>query len=47
MMQRIWAVFLVFIVSSAAWAQQAVEISVVMRAINAQNWSEAARLARS
>ena len=47
MMQRIWAVFLVFIVSSAAWAQQAVDISPVMRAIQSQNWSEAARLSRS
>ncbi|WP_370228021.1 lytic transglycosylase domain-containing protein [Cognatishimia sp.] len=47
MIRRIWAVFLVFIVSSAALAQQAVDISPVMSAIRAQNWSEAARVARS
>jgi soluble lytic murein transglycosylase len=46
MMRRIWAVFLVFMLGSAAMAQQAHDISPVMRAIKAAQWSEAARLAR-
>ena len=47
MMRRIWAVLTVLLLSSAAWAQQAADISSVMGAIRSENWGEAARLARS
>lgn len=47
MKRRIWAVLALFLWCGVALAQQAPDIGSVMSAIRGQNWSEAARVART